>query len=104
MDRFLAPLASVDATAPDLNAFAQYGVLGIIAALLIWFAKGAHQRERDRADRMEAENRRLYQLFLDQVVPALTSATRTAEETTELLRAIQREREQARQRKAKGDD
>lgn len=96
---FLAPLAAVDASAIDLGAFAQYGVLGIIAAMLIWFARGAHQRERDRADRMEAENRRLYQLFLDQIVPALTSATKAMEETTGLLRAVQRERE----RKTRGD-
>lgn len=77
----------------DLTVFAQYGVLGIIAALLIWFAKGAHQRERDRADRMEAENKRLNELILDRVIPALTSATRAAEESAELLNALQRERE-----------
>lgn len=78
---------------PDINLFAQYGVLGIIAAMLIFFAKGAHQRERDRADRMEAENKRLNELILDRVIPALTAAARAAEESAELLRAIQRERE-----------
>jgi hypothetical protein len=97
---FLAPLAAIDASPVDLGAFAQYGILGVLAVMLIWFAKGAHQRERDRADRLEAENRRLYQLFLDQVVPAMTSATRAAVESAELLRAVQREREQ---RKTKGD-
>lgn len=79
----------------DLTVFAQYGVLGVIAAMLIWFAKGAHQRERDRADRMEAENKRLNELILDRVIPALTSATRAAEESAELLNAIQRERQLA---------
>lgn len=79
----------------DLTVFAQYGVLGIIAAMLIWFAKGAHQRERDRADRMEAENKRLHELILDRVIPALTSATKAAEDSTELLQAMQREREMA---------
>lgn len=77
----------------DLSIFAQYGILGIIAAMLIFFARGAHQRERDRADRMEAENRRLNELILDRVIPALTSATRAAEESAELLAAMQRERE-----------
>lgn len=77
----------------DFTVFAQYGVLGIIAAMLIWFAKGAHQRERDRADRMEDENKRLNALILDRVIPALTSATRAAEESAELLNALQRERE-----------
>lgn len=90
----------------DLSVFAQYGVLGIIAAMLIWFAKSAHQRERERADRLEEENKRLNALILDRVIPALTSATRAAEESTQLLHAIQREREFAQlaeRRGAKGD-
>lgn len=77
----------------DISVFAQYGVLGVIAAMLIWFAKGAHLRERERADRMEEENKRLNTLLLDRVIPALTAASRAAEESTELLRAVQRERE-----------
>lgn len=83
-----------DAGQIDLAIFAQYGVLGLITALLIWFAKGAHQRERDRGDRLEAEVGRLHTLMLDRVIPALTSASRAAEESAELLRAVQREREQ----------
>lgn len=86
---------AADAGAVDLTIFAQYGVLGIIAAMLIWFAKGAHQRERDRADRLEGENKRLNELILDRVIPALTSATRAAEESAELLNALHRERELA---------
>jgi hypothetical protein len=77
----------------DFSVFAQYGVLGVIAVILIWFAKSAHQRERDRADRMEAENKRLNELVLERVIPALTSATHAIEESGELLNAIQRERE-----------
>lgn len=77
----------------NVAVFAQYGILGIIAAMLIWFAKGAHQRERDRADRLEAEVQRLHALMLDRVIPALTSATNAAEESTQLLNALQRERE-----------
>ncbi len=77
----------------DLTVFAQYGILGVIAAMLIWFARGAHQRERDRADRLEAEVQRLHALMLDRVIPALTSATNAAEESAALLGAMQRERE-----------
>lgn len=80
----------------DLNVFAQYGLLGAIAAGLIWFAKGAHQRERDRVDALEAENKRLNGIIQDRVIPALTSATRAAEESADLLNAMQREREQHR--------
>lgn len=85
--------AVADPSGIDITVFAQYGILGIIAAILIWFARGAHQRERDRADRMEQENKRLHELILDRVIPALTSATNAAEQSTELLRDVQRERE-----------
>lgn len=77
----------------DVTIFAQYGVLGVVAVLLIWFAKGAHQRERDRADRMEEENKRLNAILLDRVIPALLAATRAAEESAELLNVLQRERQ-----------
>lgn len=86
---------SVTGGAIDFSVFAQYGVLGIIAAMLIWFARGAHQRERDRADRMEEENKRLNTLIVERVIPALESATRAIEEAVDLLQAIQREREYA---------
>ncbi len=91
---FLLDLAADAGGAPiDLTVFAQYGILGVIAAMLIWFARGAHQRERDRADRLEAEVQRLHALMLDRVIPALTSATNAAEESAALLGAMQRERE-----------
>lgn len=77
----------------DLSIFAQYGALGIIAAILVWYAKGAVQRERDRADRMEAEVARLNSVIAERAIPALTAASRAAEEAATLLQAIQRERE-----------
>lgn len=90
----LAQLLLAEGTgAIDLSLFAQYGVLGLISAGLVIFAKGAHQRERDRADRMEEENKRLNALILDRVIPALSSATHAAEESAQLLNALQRERE-----------
>ncbi len=90
----LTILAAVTDAAPGgVNDFIQYGVLGVFTAILIWFAKGAYQREKDRSDKAEAENQRLYTLMLERLIPALTSATRAAEESAELLRALQRERE-----------
>lgn len=77
----------------DLTVFAQYGVVGAIAILGIWFAKGAHQRERERADRLETENRRLNDVILERVIPAMTAATSAAQESAQLLAALQRERE-----------
>lgn len=88
-----------------LTVFAQYGPLGVITALLVWFARGAHQRERERADRMEEDNKRLNGIILDRVIPALTEATRAAEESAALLRDLHRERERVvvgEQRTAKG--
>lgn len=112
--------------AVDLSVFAQYGILGVLTLLLIWFAKGAHQRERERADRAEADNRelrdvarereraekaeaeshRLHELMIDRVIPALASATHAAEESAELIRGLLRERELAvyTQRRIEGRD
>ena len=102
--RFLAD----DAGSVDITVFAQYGVLGVIAALLIWFAKGAHQRERDRADRMEQKYENLNTLLLERMLPAITSATRAVEESTEIIRDMQRERGResirSRARTAREDD
>lgn len=80
----------------DLGQFAQFGVTGVIAVLGIVFAKGAYQRERDRADRLETENQRLHETLAERVIPALLSASRAAEESAELLAAMQRERDVAR--------
>lgn len=96
LDSIAVLVAAGTSSGVDLNVFAQYGVLGVIAAGLIWFARGAHQRERDRVDALEAENKRLNGIIQDRVIPALTSATRAAEESAELLHAMQREREQTR--------
>ncbi len=82
--------------AVDLAVFANYGVVGVVAIILIWFARGAHQRERDRSDRLEAEVQRLHEVMIERVIPALTSASRAAEESAALLAAMARERELAR--------
>lgn len=79
----------------DVGLFAQYGVLGVLCAGLILFARGAYQRERDRADRHEEEIKRLHDLMIDKVVPALTAGTTTIEEAVKVLSSIQREREYA---------
>lgn len=112
MNVLAVPPVLADPTgAVDYSVFAQYGLLGVVAALLLWFAKGAVQRERDgadreraRGDRLEEENRRLNTVIQDRIIPALTSAARAAEESTELLRAIQRERELDQRLRAKGGD
>jgi len=100
---YLYALASAaEATPTGLVDLAQYGVLGIVAVGLIVFARNAHKREQDRADRMEAENRRLNELLLERVIPALTSATHAAKQSADLLQAMQEERQYSRRPRGGG--
>ncbi len=75
----------------DLAVLGQYGVLGVFAVLLIWFAKFMIGRETARADRLEAEVLRLNTTIQEKVIPALMSATGAVEESTEMLRDLQRD-------------
>src|SRR6185312_10647515 len=108
----LTPLQylAADAGSVDITVFAQYGVLGVIAALLIWFAKGAHQRERDRADRMQEkyeQGQDKYAQLMERVLPVISSDTRAVEESTEIIREMQRERgriSRSHERGAREDD
>lgn len=73
----------------NIGVLSQYGVLGLVCAGLVWFARGAYQESRDRARALEEENKRLNALMIDRIVPLLTGAA-------ELLRTLQAEREQER--------
>lgn len=86
--------AQIDSGGVDVVAmFAQYGILGLGFLALALFARGAYMRERERADRLEEKNDRLNNLILEKFIPSLESATHAVEDSAELLRAIQRERE-----------
>lgn len=89
----LSYLAGAAGDSLDLGILAQYGILGLVAAGLFIFAKGAYKRELDRADRLEAEVTRLNNQMFERVIPLLTSAANSVEDVTELLRDFQRERE-----------
>lgn len=77
----------------DVGVFAQYGVLGVVCLILIVFARGAYQREKDRADKSDEKYEKLNTLVLDRIIPILEMATHSTRESTALLQAIQRERE-----------
>jgi hypothetical protein len=83
--------ATEDAGGPNLAVLGQYGVLGVFAILLVWFAKFMINRETARADRLEAEVVRLNNTIQEKVIPALMSATGAVEESTEMLRDMQRD-------------
>jgi hypothetical protein len=76
----------------DLTALTQYGVLGVLAIVLIAFARLAYNREVARADRLEAELRAQNAAIQDKAIPALLAAADAMSEVTELLRDMQRER------------
>jgi hypothetical protein len=83
--------AAEESGGPNYAVLGQYGVLGVFAVLLVWFAKFMIARETARADRLEAEVVRLNNIMLEKVIPALMSATGAVEESTELLRDLQRD-------------
>lgn len=76
---------------PNYAILGQYGVLGVFALILIWFAKFMINRETARADRLEQEVLRLNNVIAEKVIPALMSATGAVEESTEMLRDMQRD-------------
>lgn len=65
----------------------QYGALGVMvlaagAIIRVLFQRetAAHERERDRADRMEAEVQRLNSVIQDRMLPILHEATQAISE------------------------
>jgi hypothetical protein len=92
--------ATAEPTAIDL---AQYGAIGTLCTLLVWFAFRAWKRETERSDRLEAENRadrerlegenrRLHGDIQEKAIPALLASATALTEVTELLRDQQRAR------------
>lgn len=53
----------------------QYGVLGVLCAILLPFAYGAYKDQKNRADRLEEELREQNKLIQDKLVTELTRAT-----------------------------
>jgi len=90
---FVAYLIAADpGNASDVATLTQYGVLGVLAVILIVFARLAYRRETERADRLEAELRAQNMAIQDKAIPALLAATAAMSEVTELLRDMQRDR------------
>lgn len=63
--------------APELDAWLQYGVLGLVLAAVVlgWLVPGpSHKRETERADRLEVELRTLRERTEERVIPLVTRA------------------------------
>ena len=99
-------LAATDATLPALPPIAQYGLLG---AMFIALASGQFlvpryvlDRERERSDRHELEVQRLNKLIQEQAIPAIVEASKAVQESSLLMRDVQRERDIEREVKQRG--
>lgn len=72
-----------------LTPLLEYGILGILAVILILFVKALLKREQTRADAEHAENLRLNQLIQEKTIPALVSATQAIQSAQAILQAMQ---------------
>ena len=82
-------LSATDPAGPDLisasSSLLQYGVLGLVVMALSWFAWTSIQRERKRAEDLDARLQALHDSVRTEVVPAVTRATEALARITELL-------------------
>jgi hypothetical protein len=83
-------LAAADELPAGVSGLVQYGAVGIIASLGLAAMWRAYRRECDRSDRLETKLAEQVTAIQDKVIPALLSATRAVEESTELMRDQQR--------------
>lgn len=68
------------------ESFLQYGVLGAVALLGLWFVLTAYRREVNRADSAEKGLAELNREVREKVIPALTEATTALVECARTLR------------------
>lgn len=83
----LIVVVQAQSDAPSLDVFAQYGVVGALAALGLWFMWKAYQREVKTNDALRAELAELRKGVDDKVLPLVS-------DMTALLRAKESDREQ----------
>lgn len=74
------------------GVFLQYGAVGAMVLVLLWFAYGAIRRERDatdreraRAEKAESEKDDLNRLVRTEVIPVLTKATEATVRVTDVV-------------------
>ena len=90
----LLAFAVAAADTPSIEGiFLQYGLIGAVALILGFFARRAINSTEARADRLEADNRRLYQMMTDQMIPALTKATEAVVDATSIMAELKHQAE-----------
>lgn len=73
--------------------FLQYGLIGAIAFALGIYALRTIKATEARAQRLEEDNRRLYQIMAEQMIPALTKATDAVGDATIVMAEIRKQAE-----------
>lgn len=68
-----------------MSLLPQYGVLGILAAILIVYAKGTVAREREKTDRAEARVEELNQFIRNELLPKQVESTIVHKQVTDAL-------------------
>jgi hypothetical protein len=101
------PLWLAETSPIDGSTWLQYGAIGLMCLVLLvfsrallGFARGAYQREQQRADTAETEVVRLNTMILERALPALLAAAKAAEDAAVVIGAMQHEREVRRQAEA----
>lgn len=92
----MVPDLILAATASNLSVegiFLQYGLIGAVALVLGFYAQRAIKATEERAKRLEDDNRRLYGIMSDQMIPALTKATGAVSDATAVMTEIRKREE-----------
>ena len=76
---------NVAATEIPIAELGQYGIAGVIGSIFLWFGWNVYKRERDRADKNEAEIKRLNEVIQEKYVPSLEAAASALSESNVLL-------------------
>ncbi len=87
-------LAAGTEGAPTIEGvFLSYGLIGVVALVLGYFAVSTIKDLRERAQRLEDDNRRLYTMMADQFVPALTKSVDALDTATTIMSEIRKQDE-----------
>lgn len=78
-------LAAEAAATDPMAMLLQYGVLGIVAVLLIIYTRGSIARDRERADKAEAQVRELNDFIRNELLPKQVESTILHKQVAEVL-------------------
>ena len=90
LEWLILAVAGDGATTSIEGVFLSYGLIGVVALVLGYFAISTIKDLRERAQRLEEDNRRLYTMMADQFVPALTKSVDAIDTATSIMSEIRK--------------